>query len=81
MKTLLVTDEATADRTAAIPAVTALCASNVSNVRAGARLAAPAAYRPSASAAFLGKHAQKRTWMAGIDTTGWPLGPQDRASG
>ena len=49
---------------------------------AGARRAVPAAYRPSVDGNASAKlSALKCVGMALIDTTGWPLGPQERLSG
>lgn len=49
---------------------------------ASARSAVPAAYRPSVDGNAFAEHsATKCVGMALIDTTGWPLGPQERLSG
>lgn len=65
---------------------THLAASAVSGLRgwnrAGAHRAAPAVYLPSVNGDAFGKHSAKKcAGMALIDTTGWPLGPQERSSG
>lgn len=86
MKTLLGISDAVTVSTGSSPVPAGASAfrasvSYVSASGAGAPFSATAFYGPSASGASLRQHAWKRLDMARIDTTGWPLGPQDRLSG
>ena len=65
---------------------TRFAASAVSTFRSwgqvGARRAVPAVYLPSVNGDAFAKHSAKQcAGMALIDTTGWPLAPQERLSG
>lgn len=81
MKTLLGTSDAVTVSTGSCPVPAGASAFYASAPAAGAPFGAMAFFGPSAAGASLGKHAWKRTDMARIDTTGWPLGSQDRLSG
>lgn len=81
MKTLLGTSDAVTVSTGSCPVPAGVSAFYASASAAGAPFSATAFYGQSASGTSLGDHAWKRTDMARIDTTGWPLGPQDRLSG
>lgn len=81
MNTNQMIGDVTRYRTGVCPAPSATSTIRRSGLLAGARHAAVAGIAASVAGAAFAEHSQKRTDMALIDTTGWPLGPQDRPSG